>query len=91
MTVAQAFGQPQGEAGGGVHGHGDTDQVQVVERGGPRIGLDGEVQRANVVAGGAQGPSGRGEAEGLVALLVGGDQKDSGHGYLAAAPSFCGW
>ena len=77
-TRPQALGEAQREAGGGVHGGRDGDEVGVVEGGGGGR-LDGDVERADVVAGVAQGGGGRGEPEGLVPLLVGRDQEDAGH------------
>ena len=74
----QALGQAQREAGGGVHGSRDGDEVGGVEGGG-RGRLDGDVERADVVPGVAQSSGRRGEPEGLVPLLVGRDEEDAGH------------
>ena len=82
---SQALGEAQGEAGGGVHGGRDGDEVGVVEGGGGGR-LDGDVERADVVAGVAQGGGGRREPEGLVPLLVGRDEEDAGHGVSVPLP-----
>ena len=74
----QALGEAQREAGGGVHGSRDGDEVGVVEGGGGGR-LDGDVERADVVAGVAQGGGRRGQPEGLVPLLIRRDEEDAGH------------
>ena len=79
VEAAQPPGQGDAEAGGGVHGDGDADQVHVGEDAGFRR-LHREVEAADVVAGGAKGGRGSGQPEGLVAILVGGDEENARHG-----------
>ena len=72
-VLAELAGERGSEPRGGVHGGGDADQVGPLVEG--RIGgLDGEVERADIVPVGAEQCGGGGQPERLVALLVGGNQ-----------------
>ena len=63
-----------------MHRHGERDQVRSANA---RLveGLERQVEAVDVVACRAQGSGGRGEAQRLVAELVGGEQEDARPGW----------
>ena len=76
------------QPGGGVHGNRDGDGLGVVD-GVPVDGLDGEVEGGDCMAPPAESSCRKSHVKGLVAELVGGDEKDAHGGQATRPPPLC--